>query len=196
MLVLFDFGEVLGLPQTPRDRVRMAAVAGVELEAFNHRYWAKRQAYDKGDLTAGEYWHAIAGRGLAEETIEELAQRDIDSWLHLSEAVVALHADLVERGIPTALFSNAPVSIADAIDDLPELSTMQARLYSCRIHLAKPDPAAYRAACEELDVAPESVIMIDDRPVNCEGARSTGMQAVRFRNPEQLRADLEPLLVG
>lgn len=196
MLVLFDFGEVLGLPQTPRDRVRMAAVAGVELEAFNHRYWAKRQAYDKGGLTAGEYWHAIAGRGLAEETVEELVQRDVDSWLHLSEEVVAIHAGLVDRGIPTALFSNAPVSIAAAIDELPELSAMKGRCYSCRIHLAKPDPTAYHTVCRDLGVAPETVIMVDDRPVNCEGARSTGMQAIRFRNPSQLRADLEPLLAA
>ncbi|MEA5154754.1 HAD family phosphatase [Raineyella sp.] len=196
MLVLFDFGEVLGLPQTPKDRVRMAAVAGVELEAFNHRYWAKRQAYDKADLSDIDYWQAIAGRGLSTETIEELVQRDRASWLNLAPEVLALHADLVARGVATALFSNAPESIATAIDALPELATMKGRFFSCRLKQAKPDPKAYLTVARELKADPETVIMIDDRPVNCEGARSTGMQAIRFRNPTQLRTDLEAMLAA
>ncbi|QGF24145.1 HAD-IA family hydrolase [Raineyella fluvialis] len=108
--------------------------------------------------------------------------------------VLGIHADLVDRGIATALFSNAPVSIAEAIDELPELAPMVGRFYSCRIHQTKPDPKAYLSVCQELGVAPDSVVMIDDRPVNCEGARTTGMQAIRFRSAEQLRTALAQVL--
>lgn len=58
---------------------------------------------------------------------------------------------------------------------------------SCRMGLRKPDPAIYRAAAEELGVEPERCLFVDDREVNCEGARSVGMDAIRFEDAARLR---------
>ncbi|SDB80036.1 putative hydrolase of the HAD superfamily [Raineyella antarctica] len=194
MLVLFDFGEVLGLPQTLEDRRSLAAGCGLDLETFDQRYWAHRHAYDSGDLTDAAYWSAIADRTLETPVVTGLARLDTDSWLHLSDPVIAIHADLVARGIPTALFSNAPGVIADAIDALPPFAPMRGRYFSARLRLAKPDPAAFAAVLTNLAHRPQDVVFVDDRPVNVAGAEAAGLRGVLFTGPEHLRADLARVL--
>ncbi len=194
MLVLFDFGEVLGLPQTPQDRAALARGAGLDQATFDRRYWADRQAYDSGDLTDGQYWSAIAGQVLDPETMDRLVRLDTDSWLHLAGDVCAIHADLVAHGVPTALFSNAPTVISDAIDALPEFAPMRGRYFSSRLRLAKPAPEAFGAVVADLGCRPADVIFVDDRPANVTGARQVGLRAVHFTGADRLRADLAALL--
>lgn len=43
---------------------------------------------------------------------------------------------------------------------------------------------------EELGVAPEECVFIDDNQKSIDVAQSVGMQAILFENPEQLRDDL------
>lgn len=194
MLVLFDFGEVLGLPQTPEDRVALADGAGVDLATFDRRYWDGRHAYDSGDLTDHDYWSVIAGRNLDPFAVQRLARLDTTSWLRPADDVLAIHAELVGRRVPTALFSNAPTVIADAIDALPSLAPMLGRYFSARLRLAKPDLAAFAAVVDDLGRRPGDVVFVDDRPVNVAAARAAGLQAVLFTGPAPLRADLATLL--
>lgn len=194
MLVLFDFGEVLGLPQTPEDVTALAAMAGTDPEVFHQRYWDDRHAYDSADLTDHDYWSAVAGRDLAPAEVDRLTALDTASWLHLAEEVLAVHDDLVAGGVPTALFSNAPTVIADAIDALPRLAAMRARYFSARLRLAKPAPDSFAAVLADLRLPAAEVVFVDDRPTNVAGARGAGLQALQFTGPARLRADLAALL--
>ena len=63
---------------------------------------------------------------------------------------------------------------------------------SCQTRVRKPDRAAYEHAARELGVPPEQLLFVDDREVNCAGARSVGMRAVHFRGDvAELRSALE-----
>lgn len=194
MLVLFDFGEVLGLPQTPSDRRSLATTTGIDLATLEQRYWADRHAYDSGDLSDADYWSAVAGRELTNDLVARLTDLDTTSWLRLSPEVVAVHADLIADGVPTALFSNAPTAIADAIDTLPELSDMCGRFFSARLRLGKPDAAAFAAVLDALGREPGDVVFVDDRIVNVEGARAAGLLGVHFTGSLGLRRELDRLL--
>jgi len=44
----------------------------------------------------------------------------------------------------------------------------------------KPDPRAYRACVDDLGLAPEECVFVDDQPRNVDGARAVGLQAVQF----------------
>lgn len=49
-------------------------------------------------------------------------------------------------------------------------------VYSHEIGVAKPDPRAYEAVCEELDVRPEDCLFVDDAAASVEAARAAGME--------------------
>lgn len=60
--------------------------------------------------------------------------------------------------------------------------------------IIKPNPLIFERAAERLGFAPDECVMIDDRAENCEGARLAGMEAIEFKNNEQLIDSLEKLL--
>ncbi|WP_019010650.1 HAD family hydrolase [Deinococcus aquatilis] len=64
---------------------------------------------------------------------------------------------------------------------------------SCYLGMMKPSPAIYRTALDLAGVRPEQAVMIDDRAQNAEAARSVGMHAVQYENPDQLQAALAAL---
>lgn len=51
-------------------------------------------------------------------------------------------------------------------------------VYSHEIGLAKPDPRAYAAACDQMGVSAADVLFIDDLEVNVDGARRIGMTTI------------------
>jgi 2-haloacid dehalogenase len=57
----------------------------------------------------------------------------------------------------------------------------------------KPDAAIYRTLLERYQLQASACLFIDDSPGNVAGALAMGMQALHFRDPEQLRADLQQL---
>jgi putative hydrolase of the HAD superfamily len=64
---------------------------------------------------------------------------------------------------------------------------------SYRIGYLKPHPQTYLLAADSVETLPEQCLFIDDREVNVKGAQKTGMQAIQFKNPKQLRRDLKTM---
>jgi HAD superfamily hydrolase (TIGR01509 family) len=58
---------------------------------------------------------------------------------------------------------------------------------SNRIHLAKPDPEAYRYVVKRLRAKPEEVLMVDDRPENIAAAKRVGMRGIVFKDTNQFK---------
>jgi putative hydrolase of the HAD superfamily len=94
-------------------------------------------------------------------------------------------------GVRFALLSNAPEPLAAAIDRSEWSASFDRRFYSCRLGLAKPDPAVYEAVLDDLGATPQSVLFIDDRTENVLAATALGLQAVRFTSAEDLPGQLE-----
>ena len=59
--VIFDYGEVLSSAPDPNVVTSMAGILGVNQERFRQLYASLRHAYDRGDMTASEYWTKLAG---------------------------------------------------------------------------------------------------------------------------------------
>ena len=194
MLVLFDYGEVLSLPQQTEDVSAMAQAAEMRTEPFSRRYWRGRAAYDAGELTDAEYWGEVTDRHLEPAKVAELTKLDIAGWLRLNGDVVVVLLDLIDRQVPTALLSNAPEAIAAAVDSLPALASMEARFFSARLGVAKPDPAAFLTVLGALGREAADVVFIDDRPANVKGARAVGLNAIQFRDATRLRRELDEYL--
>jgi HAD superfamily hydrolase (TIGR01509 family) len=105
---------------------------------------------------------------------------------------LAVLAD-VPRSVERALLTNNDPVMRHALGALyPELTEhVTVMLSSEQLGAAKPAPAAFTRALELLDASATEAHFIDDTLENVEGARSVGIQSAQFRDPAQLRADLQ-----
>jgi len=60
--------------------------------------------------------------------------------------------------------------------------------------MRKPDPAIFQRMLDQLDVAPEQAILVDDMLRNVDSARELGMHTVQFVDPDMSLRELEALL--
>lgn len=63
--------------------------------------------------------------------------------------------------------------------------------YSHEIGVMKPDPAAYAAICDLLQVEPHEVVFLDNLEMCVKGAEAVGMRAVLYRENDQAIAEIE-----
>lgn len=62
------------------------------------------------------------------------------------------------------------------------------------IGFAKPEASAYMITADKLGVRCDECVMIDDRPDYVEGAIAVGMQAILYKNLDQLKEDIIKIL--
>ncbi|GGO71363.1 HAD family hydrolase [Nonomuraea cavernae] len=187
---IFDYGSVLSLPQSDRDAEAMARAVDVDPAAFSRGYWEHRLEFDRGSLTPAGYWSAVLGRPVSHGELARLVAMDVASWAYPDEGSVALLGELLAGGGDVALLSNAPVCLADGLDELPWIAAIERRFYSGRMGLVKPDREIFDEVARELDTDPADVVFIDDRPENIEGARLAGMTGVHYTSAAALREAL------
>ena len=75
----------------------------------------------------------------------------------------------------------------------PFLDRFRTILVSGQEKLVKPDPRIFQLLIDRTGVAPERTAFIDDSEKNAEAAARLGFRAVRFTDPERLRASLTAL---
>jgi putative hydrolase of the HAD superfamily len=182
--LLCDYGEVLCLPPPEDDRRALQRLAGwpADHDSFWEAYWEDRLAYDRGDLTAAEYWTRLIGH--RPDNLTELTGQDRDMWLHPNQESVNA---LSQTSVRLALFSNAPIEVAEGVERAPWLPRFNKYFFSCRLRATKPNPEAYLQVLAALQVPPAEVVFVDDRPPNIEAARKLGIEAHLFDGPELLR---------
>ena len=194
--VLLDYGAVLCVDQSEEDRRALVRAAGIDpadrsaLDRFWTGYWRDRSAYDRAELDPAAYWARVLGRTPTAAELDAIDGADVASWCHPQPASLAVVDALAKDGVDLALLSNAPASLADAVDELPWMQVVPRRFYSCRLRATKPDPAAYGGVLAELGADPAEVTFVDDRPANVAGAAAVGMRALLFTDSTTLAAEL------
>jgi putative hydrolase of the HAD superfamily len=193
--VMFDYGNVLSLPQ-PRSAVEhMAEICRVPLDLFEKGYWGDRLAYDRGDLDATQYWQSrmrMWGVTLSADQIGRVVQADCDSWSHLNPVAADWIRQLHSTGVPLALLSNMPLDLRNyLVSHLQLFSYFQHLVFSCDVRLIKPDPAIYQRSLDGLDLAPQEVLFLDDKLENVQGARNLGMKGLVVESLEAVLAQIK-----
>lgn len=111
------------------------------------------------------------------------------------EGTVALLRELKARGLRLYALTNFsaenyPVAQARC----PSLALFDDVVVSADIGLIKPDPRIYDYAIRRCRLDPARTVFVDDLDANVAAAAAAGLRALRFSSPEQLRADLAPML--
>lgn len=202
--VIFDYGNVLCVPQQPSDVEKMAAVCHMPVPRFAELYWRFRLAYDRAELDGDSYWSSVIreeSRALSPDEIARLIQLDGASWARPNQATLRGVERLRAAGIPMAVLSNMPLEVKDYIlEHCRWLSAFQHLVFSCDVRLVKPDPAIYQECLKKLKLAPGEVLFLDDKPENVQAAVELGIHGTVFDAAENAlewmsqRLDLPPLV--
>jgi len=189
--VIFDYGLVLCNPQPRAEVEAMASLLQMDFHSFHDASWRYRVAYDQADLDPASYWNAVAQRELVPENIEQLIDMDSRSWTHANPVMPGWAKKLRQAGLRTALLSNMPVPIRDAVERCDWLPGFDCRTYSCDVRITKPSPEIYEHCLAKLGVAPSEVLFLDDRPENIRAAEALGMHGLLFTTPQEAAAEID-----
>lgn len=176
-IVVFDLGQVLA---SPAELYRApAALLGVEPVAYQAVYWTDRRAYDTGG-SPDDYWRPILdGVGVrpTAELIARLDTLDAAMWIDVRPSALELVHTVRSWGLGTALLSNAPLSLGDAVRRAEWVPLFDQVFISAELGTTKPDPAIFATVTAGLGVAPGEIAFIDDREPNVIAAADFGWSA-------------------
>ncbi|MGC0400358.1 putative hydrolase of the HAD superfamily [Streptomyces sp. SAI-126] len=195
--LILDYNGVLGLQPTNAMWIRLADLAEWphrHLPSFQDAFWAPRNAYDAGELSDLAYWAKVLGHHPGPRWLRTLRAADTAMWTRTDPRVLDILYRARAADLPMVLLSNAPAhlsNVLDATDWRREL--MDDALYSARLGLYKPDPAAYEHALAATGVTdPRRVLFVDDREDNCRAAADLGLRTLHYTGQP---ADLEQRLL-
>ena len=196
--IVFDWGGVLmrTVDYAPRylwdDRLGLAH-GSVEKVVHGLDAWHRAQL---GEIQIEEYWHAVGDHlGL---TPDQAAQLRVDFYSgdKLDASVFSFLRQCREKYLKIGLLSNNTSDLLDSIRYAQLESLFDAIIISADIHIMKPDPAAYTAILNQLNVAPAEAVMVDDFSANIKGARSVGMAAVLYTPSGTWNAELQKIIIA
>lgn len=194
--IVFDFGNVITLPQDKGPVAAMAAaLGGSTVEALEAAYAECRGAYDRGDIGPAEYWAGVGERlGVRVDgaLLSELKRLDVESWFNMNGEMLAFIDSLRPRVRRLGLLSNInEEGVRQLRKDGGWLDCFDARILSCEHRLLKPEPGIFELCLRELGEEASSCLFVDDLPENVEGARAVGMRGHVFKGLAGLKAELE-----
>ena len=194
--IYFDIGGVLVRTEDRTPRTRLAVRLGMTYEALEELVFGGESGCkgQLGEITAEQQWTYVC----------QQVNWPLTDWRNLeAEFFIGdrLDIELVDtiRGLharyKTGLISNALSNVRAAIKDKWRMAdAFDTLIISAEVGLMKPDPRIFQIALQSLGVQPAEAVFVDDFPHNVEGARAVGMHAIQFRNPKQVRQDLEAIL--
>ena len=195
--MIFDYGEVISLSQSPADRAVIASLAGAGDHAAAERFWtaysAHRDGLDQGSAGVAAYWQAIArdvGATWDDARVHELWAADFRSWLSINPGTIEVLADLKAGGTRLALLSNAAPDFGSYFRHGPLGDFFTACYVSGELGLLKPDPGIYQHVLDDLGIGAASAVFIDNRQANIRGAQALGITGHLFTDAAALRAFL------
>ena len=175
---IFDLDLTLYSPEANimaqvRDRIALFVenhfkIGSDEANAIRHRYWQK-------------YGTTLGGL-MAEHGVEPHGYLDFvhDVDLGKLEPCSRLRAYLLALPGRKLIFTNADLPYAervlkargldDVFEDIFDIHRME--------HLPKPDPASYRAFCDQLKVDPRRALFVEDSAHNLVPAKALGMTTI------------------
>ncbi|GAU70714.1 hydrolase [Streptomyces sp. NBRC 110611] len=194
--VILDYNGVIGRQPSTEQWRNLARVAACpdDIASFQSAFWSAREAYDAGQLSDLAYWARVLGHHPGPPMLRELRAADTAMWTHTDERVLSVLYSAHGRGLPMVLLSNAPAPLSDVLDTHDWCRQLMTRaLYSARLEVCKPDPAAYRHALDATGAAAQRVLFIDDRADNCRAAARLGLRTLHYTGqPTDLETALLP----
>jgi putative hydrolase of the HAD superfamily len=175
---IFDLDLTLYPPEAEimaqvRDRIALYVedyfkVGSNEAHGIRHRYW-KQYGTTLGGLMAE---HGVDPHGYL-DFVHDVDLTKLAPCADLRGHISALPGRkliFTNADLPYAQRVLAARGLEDVFEDIFDIHRMQ--------HRPKPDPASYRAFCDQLAIAPERALFVEDSAHNLTPAKAMGMTTI------------------
>jgi 2-haloacid dehalogenase len=154
-------------------------------------------------------WHNTqdAGRSPAEATEEKVKEHP--EWEHAIRAFyarwkemfmgtidgsVVILQELKLKGYKLYALTNWNAELFNlTIDDYPFLQLFDGKVVSGAVKKTKPGEDIYIHLLDRYQINPAQALFIDDKKENIQTAEKLGIKGIQFKDPEQLKNDLQAL---
>lgn len=191
--VLFDYGGVLtdGGKESSTARA-VAEFFGIESDKIDID--DLQDSFGRGQMTAEQFIAELNLRYGQTKPISASDYASINNDVYQPNVVVhGIVSKLRDHEIKTGIVSNINELIADRLAEAGGFVGFEPVILSYEVGLRKPEPQIYQLALETLDLPPESILYIDDKPKNLEPAKALGMLTVHAAGEKQLSKVLPAL---
>ena len=194
-IVVFDLGKVLvdfDYTIAARKIAAQSDVPPLALKGFiDHSPLLIR--YETGRATREEFYEEVRKFCKFRGTFEQFCA-DFGGIFTPIDEMVAAHAALRRRGVPTYLFSNTnDLAIEDIRSKFPFYQEFDGHILSYEVGAMKPDPKIYEALEELSGKRGADIFYLDDRAENVAGGAARGWQAFQHLEPERSISEMKRL---
>lgn len=194
--IIFDIGNVL---------------MGFDADNYGSRYFKNKEQALMLQRAINEF-HLWDKCDLGLEPVEDIIERfattlpgnealarnamfdSVDYVLYAKHAIPWLQ-ELKAAGYKVFYLSNYNEYLMEKrADVLDFLEYMDGGVFSCKVHLIKPQQEIYLKLLETYGLKAEECVFLDDRVANIEAGRKLGIQGIVVKNHQQAYADLKALL--
>lgn len=194
--VIFDYGNVISVPQTGDYTREMEKRSGVPASVFKTVYDEERFDFDRGVINGATMYsrlltqHGYYTQAADLRLLHRLARLDMQSWRPYNKEVSDWGLSLQKQGFKLGILSNMPIEFLDNYKtEIPLFTAADYACFSCNEHLIKPEPAIYRKVLEGLEVHPDEAVFFDDIQENIDAAVQIGIYGFLWKSLDQGRKD-------
>ena len=191
--LLFDLGGVLMEIDFERALLTWNQWTLLPVEELRHRF-KMDEAYEKherGEIESSEYFSHL-------RKILELEANDseiIQGWnaIFLSEIVETVdHIQAANAKLPCCAFTNSNPTHQDFwMSAYPAVVESFHQIFvSSELGLRKPEPEAFEAIADSMDISLDAILFFDDTEENITGAKAVGMHTVHVKDHKDVKQAL------
>ena len=194
--IIFDMGGVIIRTCDRNPRQELANRLGIPISELENKVFYSDSSFrlERGEITKQAHWKNV----LHNINVKNANIKEIDEAFWAGDR---LNSELVEfirklkKNYRIGLLSNAFLNAREWLDKkFHFINEFDLSVFSYEVEMRKPDSRIYLLICNRLRVNPSSAVFIDDFFANVQGARNAGLQAIQYKENNQIRNDLNALL--
>ena len=193
--IIFDYGCVISKKQDTGYIKKMSDILNIEENKFIVEYYNYRYDYDKGLITAYQYWEKISQPSnikITSEIITELIQYDIKSWTDINNAMLAYILDIKNKVNKIAVLSNMNIETLNYVkENFSWIKKFDETIFSCEVGHNKPEKEIYERCIEKIGLNPVDCVLIDDSIENIQGANNYYINTIHYKDFENFKKEMK-----
>jgi len=197
-IINFDLGNVILPFDVFRLANRLTNHSPYSAEQIISKIWNAPIAarFETGRMSGEEYYNQVTD-------ICQFKNLSFEEFIPLFNDIFDQDHDVIEliqrlkSNYKLGLISNTnPIHASHIQKVYTHISRFDKVWFSNEAGVRKPDTGLFKMMLDHFDVEPHETVFIDDMGINVESARSIGINAIQFKNAQQLEKDLLDLGVG